>query len=393
MKQIFFISARILILSVMVIIFSCKDKDANPELLFLSPWDSDFVFSADGEEFKSEAGVFMEPKISVYTNLGAWEVSSSQPWITVTKTGDESFTLSAQILESNQSPEIAQVIVKTSTMQSVVNIRQTIERLIVTPANRTIVFSANGTATSGGSAFTPTFDVNTNMESWNIVSDQPSWLSVNKQGNSFTLVATNNTGEKPRPSAKVTVTAGEAKPVVINVKQNSAGFEDITADYLKNTTAPFVAGAMMLDNRFYAAVDWKANAALAINGNVDLAAQNYLILITWTDWTPAQTVKNGKLYQTIELEAGTYRFDASLIQAHANDKSFVVAALGNDIPDTENVEQESLSFVEIPAGVTNRLLSTTFVLQQKSTVSLGFLANLSGSALIYFDKIELLKVL
>ena len=88
---------------------------------------------------------------------------------------------------------------------------------------RDVLFSADGVAaTASGIDFSPAFTVTTNVKEWNAVSDHEEWLTVEKQGNTFTLKAKVNTSLDPPADAKVTVTAGDALPVVINVKQSGA---------------------------------------------------------------------------------------------------------------------------------------------------------------------------
>ena len=84
-----------------------------------------------------------------------------------------------------------------------------------------IVFSADGkTAEANGQAIVPEFEVKTNQTTWDaVVTPSDSWCTLKKEGNKFTLSASeNNNTESPAP-ASVKVTAGDATPVTINVTQ------------------------------------------------------------------------------------------------------------------------------------------------------------------------------
>jgi len=165
---------------------------------------------------------------------------------------------------------------------------------------------------------------------------------------------------------------------------------------LNNTVAPFITGTMVHNNRFYLAEGWTANAAAAVNGNVDNAKGGCLVLWTWGS-SPSPTIVNGKLYQTVELDAGAYRFDVSIHETSAViATTYIVAASGNDLPDIENISQ-SLSFVPVPAGValaatSKPTISMDFVLSEKTVVSLGFVANSNGNSERLFSKVELWKL-
>ena len=178
-------------------------------------------------------------------------------------------------------------------------------------------------------------------------------------------------------------------------------YANITDKVLENTVAPFVTGTMLYDDRWYEAAGWTANAAAAINGNVDTYAPwlgGVLGFFVWETVSPALSIMNGKLYQTVELEAGTYRFDAYLFantRPSGNPKSYVVVALGNDLPDTDDTPQMALGYVAVPpppvAADANLLLSVEFHLTEKTVVSLGFVATCGNETQLFYSKVELWK--
>lgn len=153
---------------------------------------------------------------------------------------------------------------------------------------------------------------------------------------------------------------------------------------LKNTQKPFATGDMVLDDRWYTALNWSANEVAAGNGNVDNGNGYELCLAAWRGTHPNVPLENGKLYQTVELEAATYTFEAFIVLGPANvtvGSGYVVANLGNGLPDMHDVAGQALGYTPILPGTANVNLSVQFVLTQKSTVSLGFVANLDHSHL------------
>ncbi len=108
---------------------------------------------------------------------------------------------------------------------------------------------------------------------------------------------------------------------------------------------------------------------------------------------PIWPLTNGKLYKSVELEAGTYRFSACspLYNTHygGSCELYIAAALGNGLPDTGNIGSAlgSASIPETGAWV-EQSYSFEFTLSAKSTVSLGFVANMR-QAEAYIRKVEL----
>ena len=256
-----------------------------------------------------------------------------------------------------------------------------------------VVFAANGEfALSDNIVIEPVFIVNTQGKDWTALSNDETWLSVSQSGNNFTLSVVANTGA-PR-EAIVTVTVEGEDPMQFTIRQIGVG--DITNLVLKNTETPFATtGEPKYENgadMAWLAAYWKVNEAAAISGNVRLGANSWdpQYDLGMTGWTGA--FENGKLFQTVELEAGTYRY---VVVGFLGDLGgypmYITAALGDDLPDTDKVEQDALGFFAIPDVIGN---GTTyffeFVLTHNSTVSLGFVANMYPSQ-AYFSKIELWK--
>jgi len=185
-------------------------------------------------------------------------------------------------------------------------------------------------------------------------------------------------------------------PDILMTQESS--YANYTASVLKNTKSPFSVVEEKFDG-IYTAAHWKANFAAAINGNVDsredFGRNSCLCFWVWPNVSPAQSIINGKLYQTVELEAGVYRFVAGLMGAYSNQyRAYVVAALGNGLPDEMNIQQ-ALSYAALPSSdeaiQANPRISIEFDLTAKTVVSLGFLATLTNEDHIFIDKVELWK--
>ena len=173
--------------------------------------------------------------------------------------------------------------------------------------------------------------------------------------------------------------------------------KNITALVLKNTVYPFIAGVHTVDE-YYKAADWIVSANLAPNGNVEGDANGGLLtVITWSGF-PVTSAPNAKLYQTVELDAGKYRFLVSDYGAWTNNSStlvYVAAALGNELPDTNDTERNALAFAPVPFinGWSSNDIDIEFTLSVESVVSTGFVGNLYAPAQVAVrGKIELWKL-
>ena len=173
-------------------------------------------------------------------------------------------------------------------------------------------------------------------------------------------------------------------------------FVDITAQVLKNTAYPFTPSDHVFNNRLYLVQDWITNPDGAANGNYDNNAANIGRLGLWSAASfAAPSITNAKLYQTVELEAGSYRFDVLVyLTSNIDFNAYIAAGLGHDLPDIDVLDQDALDYISIPGYIargTDSLFSIAFVLSEKSAVSLGFVATTpaTGTTQIMFSKVEL----
>ena len=223
--------------TVLAMTLSCKDddpesnKDSNKEpSLLVSPSANYIVFNHDGQKATSD-GEDIGLSFKVETNQNDWDVSSDQNWLTVTKVSiARYFSLSANPVLTTSAPQPAKVTVTAGNATPIIiNVQQIGQdpALIVTPDNRTIVFSVTGkSATSDDIPITPTFAVVTNEGTWDAKSNKD-WVKVVKEGNTFSLSTDANNIDAPNPDAFVTVTGVAAEPVVISVTQSTEFFLQI----------------------------------------------------------------------------------------------------------------------------------------------------------------------
>ena len=293
----------------------------------------------------------------------------------------------------------------------------TIKSVTVSPATcsvqrgKTQQFNANGTTTSGGSTSSVIWTVNSANGS---AISEAGVLSVSRgeTESALTVTATSvwDTDGSKAATATVTLTGMVNAPKfyvyktdkTINV-YDSSDVDSISftvprvpadmTSLLKNTQTPFTKGGLVAyagnPNRFYYLADWLINDACQATGNLDYhdyfgggGAMGFEAI------DGVSTVENGKLYQTIELEAGYYRFDAYFQEYQANPRAYVVANIGNDLPDIDDVETTATAYTPVTfTGETT--FSIKFALTKKSTVSLGFVGSCNWGARVMFSKVEL----
>ena len=106
-----------------------------------------------------------------------------------------------------------------------------VSTLSVTPSMTEILFAADGaSATSGGATVEPVFTVETDCRNWSVASNK-AWVSVlrvSRLSDYFSLSVRPATGLIAPETAEVTVTAGDATPIVITVRQQAVPLIPVT---------------------------------------------------------------------------------------------------------------------------------------------------------------------
>ena len=223
-KKFIQLSAVALTAAVMAFNMSCNGEDEPAPVLSINPVVSEVVFTANGLSATSNGSALTLPlNITVSTNQGEFVVEKTAEWLEISNKTATGFRLSVKVNETI-APREDNVTVKSGSAPNVTfKVKQSAGNatLEVTPSDRTINFSADGTTATPN---TTTYTVETNSGPWTVVSDkEDEWLSVEKVGtNQFKIVAAENKSLSKPAAATVTVSAGAATAVKITVTQDEA---------------------------------------------------------------------------------------------------------------------------------------------------------------------------
>jgi hypothetical protein len=146
-----------------------------------------------------------------------------------------------------------------------------------------------------------------------------------------------------------------------------------------------------VQGRFGYVKDWTANAAAEANGTWDpWGGRNSLSLWTYNDYSPVATISDGKIYQTLTLPAGNYRFDVHLDSYSGTVNAYAAVATGfaDGLPNTENIDQ-AIASAAIPAALVNNALSVEFTLAAQTEVSFGFVGDIGNNSDVNVKWVEL----
>ncbi len=170
---------------------------------------------------------------------------------------------------------------------------------------------------------------------------------------------------------------------IIQVNNIPVTLNDITKDYIKNPGPPVkrIESDTRTGDVISTPADWTVNDAVKIYGGYGgLDARWNRNTIGAIKDTPGD-LKNGKVYQTITLPAGTYEFSVGMAGHKEtwngrDDEGFLVVAKGNTIPDYETFKTTALSWIDLNGF---KQTGITFTLTEQTTISLGFLFNYIGA--------------
>lgn len=187
---------------------------------------------------------------------------------------------------------------------------------------------------------------------------------------------------------------------------------DVSVLFLKNYQQPFTYN--LADAQKGTKINWATPADWTINS----AAQNQLNsgatqlcgglnygkttageIVMQAGWggsnTAGNSMTNGKMYQTINLPAGTYHLVATVKESGTNSGSdmYMAAVLGSEMPNTADIPASALSYVEFTESqsytATPLIKTITFTLTQNSTVSVGFVGTMVSNAWIRLNSMTL----
>lgn len=184
----------------------------------------------------------------------------------------------------------------------------------------------------------------------------------------------------------------------LNFEKSAA--TDVTAKYFKNYEKPFAnSGTCInpnLSSRTFALTGWTlenthVNGKIITGAHVDKNKSNCLTVTTQWDGF-AEKLTDHKVFQTVTLPAGFYTFEALYDNQFEGQcgSSYLVAAIGNTLPITEDLNQ-ALAYTAMKAKGTVNANKISFVLTQESTVSIGLLVNMSGQQCMTLQCFTLLR--
>lgn len=154
--------------------------------------------------------------------------------------------------------------------------------------------------------------------------------------------------------------------------------KDVTSEYLKNYGNPI--STSVVSGRWGIPAIWVTNEAVRnfrdgsnYFGGVDhWFGGPFLAMEAGWSADNMATITNGKIYQTITLPPGHYTFEMDIPDCTSGGDFYTVAAVGMNIPNTENISS-ALGFLKTNAAGTHAL---KFTLTEEKEVSLGFVGNL-----------------
>ena len=151
---------------------------------------------------------------------------------------------------------------------------------------------------------------------------------------------------------------------------------DITAQYILNPGNPFIASGMN-GSRWGTLKNWQVNAAAASHGGYGGYSSDGdgQTMDLESGWGSAQ-ILNGKIFQTINLPAGTYTFDpsgGSWKWQGTKDPAYIVVAPGLDtLPDYANIPGNAAISYQVVAQPQTK---ASFQLTAAGKVTVGVVVN------------------
>lgn len=148
--------------------------------------------------------------------------------------------------------------------------------------------------------------------------------------------------------------------------------EDVTSTYLNNTSEPFAYSSW--DGGHYGILaDWTANDAVKNHngyGGYELYKGEGLLAVDAGFGAPA--IVNGKIYQPMDLPAGSYTLEADIVVNSIAGTKYITVNSGSELVDFANIDQ-AIAYADAGGGILE------FDLSEQTTVSLGFSIDLPGN--------------
>lgn len=158
---------------------------------------------------------------------------------------------------------------------------------------------------------------------------------------------------------------------------------NVTSTYLKNTGAN-MARSSWDNSRWGVLADWTSSAgAKNISNNTygGYEFRNGAGVISFEAGWGLPALNNGLIYQTITLSAGTYSFEANMVDQNAGGTRYIAVAEGTSLPSVTNIPSTAIGYVVLNAApiVLNGSVKLEFTLTETKQVSIGFAATMADT--------------
>ena len=186
---------------------------------------------------------------------------------------------------------------------------------------------------------------------------------------------------------------------VFCLADKQASSTDVTASHLTNYAKAFKYDDKKnvnpsLPTRAFALKGWTlentvVNGTIITGAHVDKEKSTCFTITTgWDGFATALT--DHKVYQTMELTAGYYTLEVEYDKTYEGQcgSSYVVAALGNTLPATNDLSQ-SIGYTAMKEKGAASVNMIDFVLMDKATVSLGLVVNMTDKKCMAIQRFTL----
>ena len=176
----------------------------------------------------------------------------------------------------------------------------------------------------------------------------------------------------------------------LSIGQQSNEETYVTADYLKNYVQAFKGNTNKTVNpanssRFYEITDWTlentvvdASGMIKTGAHVDAEKSRAMTITTGWDGF-AQTLTDHKIYQTVTLPAGYYRFRTKYGTFEGqSEETYLVVSKAGEFPATADLSK-AIAYSKMRPKDPALYNEVCFTLKEETEVNLGLLVNMSGS--------------
>ena len=133
----------------------------------------------------------------------------------------------------------------------------------------------------------------------------------------------------------------------------------------------------------------KDGATIKTGAHVDANKNNDFAITTGWDGF-ASKLDDHKVFQTVTLPAGAYTLTANYGEYEGESSNcYLVAAAGTKLPNTSEISSRSIAYKAMDTKDEASSNTLVFFFTEPTTVSLGILANLSGTQCVSIDSFVL----